>query len=554
MTLLRMKLFIGLSVLSSTLFANIYAKTYLMNEGRNGQNSSRFGTSQSARLNFEYYIGSFEGEKSNHPNDFVESMDELEFKNFQMTNDSGRPSLPYQSFIVAQDRDNLFVSLKTSTPKLFKGLHAQVAPSKPCRCDKDEPISYEVKGEYYNEESPLYRLESLGTYRGLPLTKVYVYGAHQTRDGLAVYPSLKLAIHSRDHSPVKLAKLNFGAANNEFLVISAKALTASAQEFVEFKEDQGYQVDHFIFEDEASDAESLKTFIKARYDQKKYQYAVLIGNENILPTFYRETSMSWDTPTDYPYFYMDGVDDYYPEVFYGRLSGKSDDEILAQIEKLKEYEYELWESRAGLNQVMGVASNEGVNPSDEEYVQQMLNPFENELGKNSTYYFQKNTDATVQNINKRFNEGLYWMNYIGHGSGHSWPSINLDLYESSDVFSLEPGHVKPVIIDVACQNGRFNDEGRLGETFMSAQVMGRSVGALSYFGGSVDISWDPPAIMAVGIGHSVGTNASRALPLYGHIMSGQTHLLNHYSDLEAAKENLVWYHLLGDPSLKVRAY
>jgi len=36
-------------------------------------------------------------------------------------------------------------------------------------------------------------------------------------------------------------------------------------------------------------------------------------------------------------------------------------------------------------------------------------------------------------------------------------------------------------------------------------------------------------------------------------MNGQTHLLKTYSDLDSAKENLVWYHLLGDPSLKVKA-
>ena len=134
----------------------------------------------------------------------------------------------------------------------------------------------------------------------------------------------------------------------------------------------------------------------------------------------------------------------------------------------------------------------------------------------------------------------------------SWPSIYQDQYRSTDVESLMPGKVKPVIIDVACQNGRFNDEGRLGESFMTSTVSGSPVGALSYFGGSVDISWDPPAIMAVGIGQSVGTKNGQSL--FAHIMYGQTHLIKTYSDIEASKENLVWYHLLGDPSLEIKHF
>ena len=545
-----------LLLLSSTMvLSNLYAKTYLVNEGRNVQNKVSVDNPHGSRLNIESYIGSFEGEKSQFPNDFIEDVESLKFSNFEMTDDAGKASLPYYSFIVAQPKSNLSIQFKNLAPKLFKGLYAQVAATKPCRCDKTTPINYSVNGNYYNSQDGLYHLESLGAYRGKALTKVYIYGARQTQEGLEVYPSLKMAIESKDHSPVRLANLDFQAANKKFLVISAKALESAAQEFKSFKESVGFDVDLFIYEEEASDAEELRDFIRSKYQENQYQYAVIVGSENSVPTFYRETSMSWETPTDYPYFYMDETQDqadYFPEIFYGRLTGQSNDEVLVQIEKLREYVDETWEDDSGMKKTMGIASNEGVNPSDEDYVHSMLGPLESQLGMNSTYYFQKNSNSTVQNINDTLNNGLYWINYIGHGSGVSWPSINQDQYRSGDVASLIPGKVKPVIIDVACQNGRFNDEGRLGESFMTSSISGAPVGALSYFGGSVDVSWDPPAIMAVGIGESVGKQAGQSL--FGHIMYGQSYLIRTYSDIEASKENLVWYHLLGDPSLEIKHF
>ena len=545
----KLKVLTGLCLL----IPSVFAKTYLMNEGRNHENSIRLDSAQKGRMNIEFYIGSFEADPSQYTNDYLENTEDLKFQHFELSDEAGLAALPYKSFIVSQEKSNLEVNLKYLTPKLFKGLYAQVAATKPCRCDKSEPIRYELKNDYYNEEAPIYRLESLGTYRGRPMTKVYIYGARQTKEGLMVYPSMKLSLESKDDSKVEIASLDFKEANKKFLVITAQHLGNSANAFSAFKEAQGYEVDQYFYEDVASSPEELRDFIKREYQKHEYQYAVLVGNERLIPTFYRETSMAWNTPTDYPYFYLDETDqqfDFFPEIFYGRLTGDRDEDILSQVEKLKEQFNESWEDARGLNQVMGIASNEGVNPSDEEYVESMLAPLENKLGKKSTYYFQKNRDSNVENITDTFNEGLLWMNYIGHGSGTSWPSINQDQFQSSDIDGLVPGKVKPVIIDVACQNGRFNQEGRLGESFMISTQSGAPIGALAYFGGSVDISWDPPAIMAEGIGESFGTNPARSL--YAHIMNGQEHLLNTYSDIDQAKENLVWYHLLGDPSLRVK--
>ena len=107
--------------------------------------------------------------------------------------------------------------------------------------------------------------------------------------------------------------------------------------------------------------------------------------------------------------------------------------------------------------------------------------------------------------------------------------------------------MRPVIIDVACQNGRFDNSGRLGEMMMYSSIAGVGVGSVAYFGGSVDISWDPPAIMAVGINKSV---ASKKYTYLGEaLLEGHLYLIKNHSNKEDIKDNLEWYHLQGDPSL-----
>ena len=86
---------------------------------------------------------------------------------------------------------------------------------------------------------------------------------------------------------------------------------------------------------------------------------------------------------------------------------------------------------------------------------------------------------------------------------------------------------------------------------MNEHAKGVPLGALAYYGGSVDITWDPPAIMAVAIGKFL-REKSNSKKLFSLLLQGQFSLLATYDDLDLALENLIWYHLFGDPSLSLR--
>ena len=426
------------------------------------------------------------------------------------------------------------------------------AQKMPCRCDKKEediPFTYNVKA-YRRLNKFVTSIKYLGKYRGVPLTKVTITPMKYSDENyLSVYPKLKVNFHS-ETGPVQLFNAKASSQNKKYLIISPREYHKDLKTLISQKKKQGFDV---ILKNQnamGSDFSSIKSSIHKLYQQSKFSYALLVGHEKSFPTDFVETSNSNKTPSDLGYFLMDGISDKIPDVFYGRMNVSSSVDVRNQIAKTLEYENKSWTDSTGLRRVLGIASDEGYNPSDVEYTEQFLKPLHDDLNKSIEYILQESATSTASNIVKNMNKGSYWINYIGHGSGTSWSSINRGEFTVDDIKNLTPGHVKPVLIDVACQNGRFSNEGRLGERFMNETNQGRPVGTVAYFGGSVDVSWHPPAIMAKGINKELASNRPETI---GEVLlAGQLYLLENYDDLAAAEENLVWYHLQGDPTLQLQ--
>ena len=107
------------------------------------------------------------------------------------------------------------------------------------------------------------------------------------------------------------------------------------------------------------------------------------------------------------------------------------------------------------------------------------------------------------------------------------------------------------MLDVACQNGKFNGRGNIGETMISGhRKYDYRNGASAYVGGSVDISWDPPAIFAQGVSKALGRNPSMSIG--DGVLEGYLYLFQMHSDLEDIIDHLEWTHIQGDPTASMR--
>lgn len=546
----------GIAVLTiAAIFSiSLQAKIFVVEKGMGTKSSAQAESTlhkagNSWTLNID--IKSFEGNKEKSI-PLRNSYYKFGVPGLKLSQKPGYPQLPYKSFLVKGHPSEIQFEVSAISEKSFENIKAMPAPLKSCRCLKDLSFGMESyplnENSYFQGEDQVVELQYLGDYRGQHITKVTVRPMIQQGNKLKVYQGLEVSLSSKNDLSVD----EFSAQTDSMVLVAPRKLLSGAQEFKAFKEETGMAVELFVFEDIAGDANSLKTFFHQKYGRDAFQYAVLFGHEGLLPSLRVATSSDPQTPSDYPYFVMGGNSDVFPDVFYSRIVADTNQEVSLQIQKLREYRDQSWSNAQGVKTAIGIASNEGWDPNDVEYVGQMIDPLLQNLGFSKTTFFQDNANSNPNDINKALNKGARWLNYIGHGIGDSWPSITKGEYHSNDIKKLRPGVVKPVIIDVACQNGRFTYEGKLGERFMNANYQGSPTGAVAYYGGSVDISWDPPALMAVAIGKHLG--GQQTPTLFELIMKGQRDLIANYEDQEAAKENLRWYHLFGDPSMRVDSF
>lgn len=459
----------------------------------------------------------------------------------------GAAALPFKSFLYFGDPKNFKVELNAQSSSFIDGLIPSPAQKKPCRCDI---IPWKFSADYNeaaydNDKLNHISKEFIGVYKGKKITRITISPiSYNHKRGARVVTKGSVSIKAVNGS---LNSFSMKASDRNYRIFAHQKYEVALRELISHREKQGIKVSFHALRDLGTDYLEIRESIKSLYASEPFSYALIVGHEEEFPTEYVMTRFDHRTPSDMHYYTMDGDDDVIPDVLYGRISVSNEEELSNIIRKTLEFENRTWRNPAGASEMIAIASDEGSAPNDVEYVREMQKPLAEKFNWKSHEYFQANESGSADEIVSRFNKGSIWLNYIGHGTGFEWPSVNGREFSVVDISSINSGLVKPVVIDVACQNGRFSNEGRMGETFLRGGE--NNSGAVAYYGGSVDISWDPPAIMAIGINRAVSENNKRHLA--DVIFQGQSYLLENMDDREAALENLVWYHLQGDPLLNL---
>jgi len=430
---------------------------------------------------------------------------------------------------------------------------------KPCRCQDLLLPHFNLEMFKESGKQDQIRVEYLGDFQGRPLSKITFspIDLSLNEDGTArleLSLETSLVIENSGSEGVSSLLVDFnqskdmlvkGNENKKLIMVGPRELLQGLDTFISFKKSLGVEVS-IVYLSNPLNKEVNQREIATAVKSAGAQYLVIVGSEEVVAPFFLPTQFSEETPSDLPYTTLGGEGDTIPDIFSSRLVATTSNEVRMQLEKSMEFE-RLLKNGQQSKQVIGVASDEGLNPSDKEYLEGMMNPLKNSLGANVTYFLQAERNvSTPENIVEALNRGAVWMNYIGHGSGDSWPSIGSRPMTLQDLNSLRTTKHRPFILDVACQNGRFNLNHRWGATLMGLE--GR--GARAYYGGSVDISWDPPAIMARAVSQYIEKEkrSGRQLTLGESLFQGQMALAEQYSDAEAHRQNRVWYHQQGDPT------
>ena len=340
----------------------------------------------------------------------------------------------------------------------------------------------------------------------------------------------------------------------EMLVICYDDFYSAMTPFVDWKNMKGIPTVMVNLSDVGSSASDIDTYIKNYYFAHSLTFVLLVGDVQQIPTKYVSIPPCPECyASDPSYSYVKG-NDHYPDVFVGRFSAQTVDQLQTQIERTIIYE-KYPKPGDWFHKGVGVASNDGPYDDGEydwEHIRNIRMKLLNytfievdELYDGSHGGEDAFGDPTPRMISSMLNDGCSIVNYCGDGCHTSWDTSGFCI---SDVDNLVNENMLPLVITVACDTGQFDKyDTCFCEAWMRAIHDGKPTGAIAATGSSKDMTFyesmaAQDAMMDVLCGgiHTIGMI---------HVC-GCLDMMCKYQTDWANYETDCW-HIFGDPSVKI---
>ena len=360
----------------------------------------------------------------------------------------------------------------------------------------------------------------------------------------------------------------------KYVIIADPSFQAAIQPLVEWKTRKGFMVVEGYTNDPniGNTTSSIHAYLKNMYDNATASdpaptYLLIVGDDSEVPSF---TGNTGSHLSDMYYCEFDGGGDFYPEMYFGRLSATNAGEVEAQVNKTLTHEKYTFNDPSFLDEIVLVA---GVDAS-------MAPTYGNgQINYGTDNYFNIAHGLTIHNylygsgtpitsdmsqasaaIISDISEGVSLANYTAHCGPSGWSDPS---FEISDISGLQNYDKYGVLIGNCCQSNKFDIPECFGEGILRAS----NKGAVAYIGGSNNTYWDEDFWWAVGNG-SISANptySGTGLGIYDCLMhengeqqedwfitTGQIIHAGNLAVTEAGgSEQYYWeiYHVMGDPSL-----
>ena len=363
-----------------------------------------------------------------------------------------------------------------------------------------------------------------------------------------------------------------------YQIISDRKFENTLAPFIDWKIQKGFDV-RVAYTDQpevGTTNSSIKTYLKGIYESAdRADYLLLVGDTDEIPAFPTSFSNShWlieGAPHVTDLYYAEYTGDYFPDVYYGRLSANTPQDLNNQIEKILAMEQLTipstdflekstliagWESDSDFIAVL----NATVNYGTENYFNASNNITE-------TVYLSPNSRTQAAAIISNINNGAAFVNYTAHGDWNEWYAPNVQV---SDVLNLTNIDKYPFIIGNCCLTNKFEIQSAcFGESLLRAPQKG----AVAYIGASnstyfeEDFQWSVGAVNRMsstnytyqntGLGvydrifHTHGEPVTDWANTVGEILffgNMAVQLGNATYNNEMKKYYWEIYHIMGDPS------
>jgi hypothetical protein len=359
--------------------------------------------------------------------------------------------------------------------------------------------------------------------------------------------------HFLNYEPKGYPQLNdYG----NILVISYGAFMTAMQPYVSWKRSIGFPTTLVSIDSVGNTSDEIKQYITNYYEANGLTFVLLVGDDAQIGT-YQGTDAGG--PSDNYYGYISGSD-HYADVFIGRFSAETLDQVNTQVQRTLDYEKNpQFPADPWLNTVIGIGSNQGPGADGEYDYEHIRNQQSQLLAYTYTWNpelfdgSQGGNDAdgnpTQANVRSAVNDGASLILYCGHGSMTSWGTSG---FNNSGVNSLTNQGKLPFIWSVACVNGQFMNGTCFAESWLRASKSGQPTGAIAFLGSTINQSWNSPMAgqdeMTDILAESYTDNIKRTFA--GISLNGCMKMIDEYGT-DGANMADTWT-VFGDPSIMVR--
>ena len=263
------------------------------------------------------------------------------------------------------------------------------------------------------------------------------------------------------------------------------------------------------------------------------------GKESFIPTYMRYT-ISWGVTSSDNYFATVSGDDYFPDLFVGRLPVNSAAETDAIVQKIVAYEeqplYEPWRRRVALSVGNGSFFEQQARDLENRYVPPAFDIPKLFTNPRSKYF------GSTEELVDIFNNGTAIINFIGHGGGAVFFDSELFLLE--DIVLLQNARRLPVVLSWSCFIGYFDNPftPSLGEELVRLPQKG----VIAHFGSAGRAWLYGDYFFNLALFESLFTRNRRVIGQF--TTEAKILLLSRYGGYRDMVDN---YALLGDPALEI---
>ena len=599
-----MRFLTSLSLLIILFTLNIYAKDISLSKENN-----RFAVTEKSENSFKIInqLNLINTNKIKTENgEFVK----LTVPYYSSNSEIGSPELPSLKKLISVPNDaeiNIEIIHKESKKvKLSEfGINQYILPRQPSisKGSTADEIVFHINNKIYKEDrffqDNIVSTELLGKMREVQLARIIIspFSYNPLKQELEIITSLEIKVsftnaseennqmfYSAEFEHLYKKCINYLPPSPadiittypvKYVIISDPLFQTPLQPLIEWKTKKGFHVVESYTNDPnvGTTTASIKSYVQGLYDNATVNdpaptYLLLVGDVSQIPSF---SGNSGSHISDLYYCEFDGGGDFYPEMYYGRFSANTVDEVEHQVEKTLTHEKYLFSDPNFLDDIVLVAGvdanyaptygNGQINYATDNYFNIAHNlTIHNYLYGSGTPITSDMAQASASIISN-VSEGTGLANYTAHCGSNGWgdPSFN-----TGDIASLQNYDEYGLVISNCCLPNKFDEPVCFGEALLRAD----NKGALGHIGASNNTYWDEDYWWSVGNTSNISANptySGTGLGAYDCWMHENGEHQNdwfitqaqilHAGNLAVTEaggaEQYYWeiYHLMGDPSL-----